>query len=97
MAATGWGGRGDAQITLAALRATYEPLLDGLARYLLLDVPNWLPGDDAADHWEGGHRGLIARRLIEELGDRSGRVPSAAAAEEDERLWRRLRTRLREE
>jgi hypothetical protein len=96
-AEVGWRGDADAQATLAALRATYEPLLDGLARYLLLNVPNWLPDDDAADHWEGGHRGLIARRLIKELGDRSGRVASALGAEEDERLWRRLRSRLREE
>jgi hypothetical protein len=33
----------DAEEILADLRATYEPLLDGLARYLLLTLPEWNP------------------------------------------------------
>ena len=62
-----WGEAEGARETLAMLRATYEPLLDALARHLLLTVPGWVAEADATDHWERGHRGLIARRLVEEL------------------------------
>lgn len=89
-----WDGGADAAATLLALRATYEPLLDGLARHLLLSLPGWVPAAGAADHWEHGHRGLIARRLVEQLADRI--EPSAGAtASEQARIWRTLRRRLR--
>ncbi len=93
-----WDGGGDAEATLAALRATYEPLLEGLARHLLLVVPDWVPKEGAADHWAGGHRGLIARRLMEELGDRESRdaVPDDDGQDPEARLWRRVRGRLRQ-
>ena len=87
-----WEGDADAESTLLALRATYEPLVDGLGRHLLLEVPGWLPDPGAADHWERGHRGLIARRLIDHLTD-----PAAApvsAADDGTRSWRKLRRRL---
>ena len=88
-----WNGGEDTREVLAALRATYEPLLDGLASALLLSVPPWLPEEGATDHWEGGHRGLIARRLIEQLADGGAppRLPGAAS----DRLSTRLRARLR--
>ena len=80
--------------TLAALRATYEPLLDGLSRHLLLPLPGWVPQDDASDHWERGHRGSIASRLVEQLADRvaqpSGENTPAGGG------WRGLRARLKE-
>jgi hypothetical protein len=60
----------NAEETLAALRATYEPLLDGLAMALLLPLPSWIASEEA-DHWQRGHRGLIASRLAEELSSRS--------------------------
>jgi hypothetical protein len=64
----GWGGPERARETLALLRATYEPLLDGLAAHLLLrPLPGWVPDKGATDHWERGHRGMIARTLVEEL------------------------------
>ncbi len=91
-----WDAGEDVQSTLAALRATYEPLMDGLARYLLLNVPDWMPDEDAVDHWEGGHRGLIASRLVEELSDRSGRSAAVDPSVPETRLWRQLRTRLRD-
>ncbi len=69
-----WAGGPQSEETLAALRATYEPLLDGLCRYLLLPLPDWTAGDDDADHWERGPRGLIASHLIEQLSSR-GDVP----------------------
>jgi hypothetical protein len=34
-----WKGGSESEETLAALRATYEPLLDGLASALLLSLP----------------------------------------------------------
>ena len=80
--------------TLAALRATYEPLLDGLAERLLLSLPPWIADDDAIDHWHRGHRGLMARRLLEELSGRS--APLAPKPAEGPR-WRKLRARLKQD
>jgi hypothetical protein len=89
-----WKSGPEPQEILAALRATYEPLLDGLAASaLLLKLPPWIASEDAADHWQRGHRGLIASRLIEQLSDRS-----SAAAPADPlhvRPAQRLRSRLR--
>ena len=83
---------------LLPLRATYEPLLDGLAGYLLLTIPRWLPIDGAVDHWEGGHRGLIAGRLIDELGDRTSRMVGreVGVGAPGNRLWRRVKRRFQE-
>ncbi len=87
-----WSGGPNAEETLTALRATYEPLLDGLCRYLLLPLPGWTAGDGDADHWERGPRGLIASHLIEELSSRGGgpRTDETATVP-----WRRLLNRLR--
>ena len=63
-----WSAGDDSRDTLAALRATYEPLLAGLAAFLLVPLPGWLPHEDVADHWSSGHRGALTRRLIEDLG-----------------------------
>ncbi len=90
-AGVGWAGGPQGEETLAALRATYEPLLDGLSRYLLLPLPGWTAGEDDADHWERGPRGLIASRLIEQLSIRGG----ASQAEDDPARWRRLLSRFR--
>ena len=70
-----WDGGPQGRETLAALRATYEPLLDGLARRLLLTVPEWLPAGNATDNWQTGHRGMIASRLIEQLSLRNAALP----------------------
>ena len=86
-----WEVGTDVETTLAALRATYEPLLDGLAKYLLLQVPTWMPEHGAADHWEQGHRGLIAKRLLDDLGDRDSR---AAQPAEEGPMWQRFRSRI---
>ncbi len=63
----GWSAGDDSRETLAALRGTYEPLLAGLASFLLVPLPGWLPDDDVDDHWSSGHRGALTRRLIEDL------------------------------
>ncbi|MEA2741308.1 MAG: hypothetical protein QOH05_4615 [Acetobacteraceae bacterium] len=90
-----WNGGPETEETLAALRATYEPLLDGLASALLLPLPTWVATADAADHWQRGHRGLIASRLVEQLSDRT---KSAASSEPPRaRASQRLRERLRRE
>ena len=91
-AGVGWTGGPQDEETLAALRATYEPLLDGLARYLLLPLPGWTAGEDDADHWERGHRGLIASHLIEQLSSRGG---ASKADEDDPARWRRLLSRFK--
>jgi hypothetical protein len=50
---------------LAEFRATYEPFLMGLAEYLLLALPGWLPSDESLDNWQNSPRGRSARRLVE--------------------------------
>jgi Ion channel len=81
----------EAEELLAALRATYEPLLDGLAAYLLLSLPGWMPDEDHPDHWARGPRGILARRLVDELT-----AAGAVIEHQGEPLarWRRLRSRL---
>ncbi len=93
-AGVGWTQGTATRETLMALRATYEPLLDGLAERLVLSVPPWLAHDDATDHWARGHRGTMARRLLEELSDRSTPPTSDPAAGP---RWRKLRARLRQD
>jgi hypothetical protein len=80
---------------LAALRATYEPLLDGLARYLMLSLPGWSTDRTARDHWTRGPRGTLARRLIDELSEGTIERPATTAMSARATRWRRLRTRLR--
>jgi hypothetical protein len=62
-------GTPEAEELLAALRATYEPLLDGLTAYLLLPLQGWCAGDADQDHWVRGPRGTLARRLADELSE----------------------------
>ncbi len=85
-----WTDAQGAQDTLAALRATYEPLLDALANRLLLTLPPWSSAGTGSDNWQVGHRGLIATRLVEQLSNQ--------ATDDDrrpgEKLWRRLRAQL---
>ncbi len=93
-AGVGWVQGEDTRETLAALRATYEPLLDGLAERLLLSLPPWIADADAVDHWHRGHRGLMARRLLEEL---SGRPAPLAPKPVEGPRWRKLRARLKQD
>ncbi len=88
-----WEGGADSQGALQALRATYEPLIDGLAQHLLIAIPGFVPDALSADHWERGHRGILARRLVEQLVERP--APRDISAE-DLTLWRNLRRRLRD-
>jgi hypothetical protein len=90
-----WKAGPDTEQTLAALRATYEPLLDGLASHLLLPLQGWTAEEHMIDHWAIGPRGLIAQRLLEELADRTLPPDPAVATGQPTRLWRRVRARLR--
>jgi len=85
-----WSESAGSEATLAALRATYEPLLDGLGAFLLLPLTGWLPAEGSEDHWQRGHRGLIASRLIEQLSGRAEKqAPKAGSLSAD------LRSRLK--
>jgi hypothetical protein len=79
--------------TLAAMRATYAPLLQGLADHLMIPLPGLAPTDDAPDHWDQGPRGLIARRLVEGLTE--GALPGNHAPD-DRRRGRTPAARLRD-
>ena len=97
-----WEAGAEGATTLLALRATYEPLLDGLARHLLLPLPGWIPDKNAMDHSERGHRGILARRLVEHLLERQDAAGSRAGTsvghgpDQHASLWRSLRRRLRD-
>ena len=42
----------EAQATLEATRALYEPFVEGLARELIMDLPRWVSLDHIKDNWE---------------------------------------------
>ena len=85
----------DAEELLAALRATYEPLLDALAFYLILPLQGWSAGDTAKDHWARGPRGTLAQRLVDELSQPMAVGGSSDRAIDKDTRWRRLRSRLK--
>jgi hypothetical protein len=60
-----FGEAGDAEEKLAAFRNTYEPFLNGLAYYLVLPLPDWLPPENQLDNWQTSPRGKSAKQLIE--------------------------------
>ena len=59
-----------AEQKLAAFRATYEPFLNGLAWYLVLSLPDWLPTGNQLDNWQNSPRGKSAKQLIEAVSPR---------------------------
>jgi Ion channel len=85
----------DPEEILADLRATYEPLLDGLARYLLLTLPEWNLRDNIRDHWVRGPRGTLARRLIDDLSERLQDYRNEHSETEAKSRWRRVRSRFK--
>jgi voltage-gated potassium channel Kch len=57
----------DAEQKLAAFRNTYEPFLNGLADYLVLSLPDWLPTLSGLDNWQNSPRGKSAKQLIDSV------------------------------
>jgi hypothetical protein len=91
-----WSGGAGAEETLAALRATYEPMLHSLADYLLIPLPPWVAGEgEGADHWEQGRRGSIASRLVEDLSARTDPNGPMPPLSKEPTMAGRLRERLK--
>ena len=86
-----WNGGEAAEQTLAAVRATYEPLALALGDYLLISPAPWIPGEEATDHWQRGARGIIARNLVEGLADGSLSTDNPITPGRLRR-WRRVRS-----
>jgi hypothetical protein len=62
-----FGDNSEPERTLTAFRHTYEPFLEGLAQYLSLTLPGWLPGENRLDNWQNSPRGKSAKQLVEAL------------------------------
>ena len=56
----------DAETRLACFRATYEPIICGLAEYLMIPLPNWVLGEHR-DNWEKDRGGRVAKELVESV------------------------------
>jgi hypothetical protein len=65
-----FGDESAAEQKLAAFRETYEPFLNGLAHYLVLSLPDWLPSKNQLDNWQSNPRGKSAKQLIETVSAR---------------------------
>jgi hypothetical protein len=87
-------GTPDAEELLAALRATYEPLLDGLTAYLLLPLQGWCAGEADRDHWVRGPGGTLAQRLVDELSEGMPIGGGEGRGAGKDSRWQRLRSRL---
>jgi len=55
----------DAELRLAQFRATYEPFLGGLAKYLMISLPGLIGAEEPLDNWENNTRGAMAKKLVE--------------------------------
>ena len=56
----------DAETRLACFRATYEPIICGLAEYLMIPLSNWALGEHR-DNWEKDRGGRVAKELVESV------------------------------
>lgn len=62
----------EAEQRLAAFRNTYEPFLQGLAHYLVISLPGWVPAGSPLDNWQNNPRGKSAKQLIESVPAKPG-------------------------
>jgi hypothetical protein len=62
----------DAELHLARFRATYEPLLCGLAEYLMVPLPNWLPEEGQLADYGQNTRVAVMRELVHTLESERG-------------------------
>lgn len=58
---------------LSALRATYEPYVSALSRYLLMPLPGWLPARDAVDAWQTSRVEPASAGVADPIAGRPGR------------------------
>lgn len=54
-----WTGGAEADEMIAALRASYEPMLEGLSSYLVLPLPTWIANSDVSAR--DGRKSLVWR------------------------------------
>ena len=63
-AKTGEGGTTDGvegrMAALGELRSLYEPYIEGLAEFLLMELPPWVPAPGALDDWQTTAEGITA-------------------------------------
>lgn len=52
-----------AEARLSELRHLYEPYVNALSRYLLLEIPSWFPPENAKDNWQTSAWEKAARRI----------------------------------
>ncbi len=78
---------------LAALRLTYEPLIDALSRFLLLSVPDWLPSA-TPDNWQMGTHGSLAAELVDGPGSATSARAATAERQKARRRYRIAREAL---
>ena len=78
---------------LAALRMTYEPLIDALSQFLLLTVPDWLPSA-TPDNWQMGTYGGLAAELVDGPGSPAFPLAAPDKTAATDRLDSRLRYRV---
>ena len=69
-----WVDSGAAEGKVAEFDATYEPFLQALAQFLIIDLPSVTPGSgNGLDNWQRSVRGRSAKSLVEQA--RSGTDP----------------------
>ena len=64
-----WTDPGAAEDRLAEFRATYEPFLQALAKYLIIELPSLAPPrghEGVLDNWQRSVRGRSAKSLVEQ-------------------------------
>jgi hypothetical protein len=71
----GAAGGADSGRELDALRALYEPYVAGLAGYLLMPLPPWVPAPGALDDWQTTAEGVTAPSIAALV---ARRAPGAA-------------------
>jgi hypothetical protein len=64
---------------LDELRALYEPYLHGLADWLLMDLPPWVPGPGALDDWQTTADGITAPSVTTRVEQQRARHGGRAA------------------
>jgi len=70
-----WSDQAAAEQKVAEFDATYEPFMQALAKYLIIELPDVAPrseGGDGLDNWQRSVRGRSAKSLVEKAQQRAG-------------------------